>query len=310
MRSSSLARLWSLSPSYLLTLLALTLVACKPDGFINKVKYEGEKYVNTCTTFQTEIQEIIDRNQAGEELTVSKYNNTEFDFFYLEGGQYELKADTLYFRLSKDLTYQQYLDESVSIAVLAAYQSVEQLQDLENDPPGQLAPLFIDEAYFQANYNNLYLLYKIPLGGANLAGKQLSLSFAIAEFGKDGQLEGYFCESDQTPFGIIEAACCGAEPWQSSTLPTVITTPTVNVKTQTFVYSGFTGTIDVLFRVNSTNLGDDSTFSVGLIQNYIDLYQKSEYGVDKLALYGYASPPGRESYNQKLSQRRADAMKQ
>lgn len=285
------------------------LSACRPEGFINKVKYEGTKYLNTCTTFQEEVNKVIAKNQEPTRLRVSEANQTGMQFYYLEEGQYMLKQDTLFFRLADDLAHAQYLDDEVALLVNARYRTPEALTAYAEDPVGEIGTLVIDRAYYN-QHKGIYLLYQLPLNGTVLDGRQLLLSFAIAKLSETGEVVEYFCETDAQPLGTIEPACCTAEAWEAVTLPTIVAMPDLEVSTQRFVYQGFTGTIDVFFEPNSTDLSDDSTFSTDLIQSYIDDYQATDYGIDRLKLTGYASPPGRAAYNQRLSERRAESLLQ
>jgi outer membrane protein OmpA-like peptidoglycan-associated protein len=287
---------------------ATLLSACRPEGFINKVKYEGTKYLNTCTTFGEEVNQVIQKNQAPNRLRVSEANHTAVQFYYLEEGQYMVNQDTLFFRLEDDLKHAHYLDDEVAILVNASYRSPEALSSYSDDPTGEIGTMVIDQAYYNEN-KGIYLLYKFPLNGTVVDGRQILLSFAIAELDESGQVVEYFCETDEQPIGTIEPACCTAKPWAGVTLPTIVDMPELQVDKQRFVYQGFTGTIDVLFEPNSTDLGDDSTFSTDLVQSYIDDYEQTGYGIQNLKLTGYASPPGRSSYNQRLSDRRAQALR-
>ncbi|MEM7370359.1 MAG: OmpA family protein [Bacteroidota bacterium] len=282
------------------------LASCKPDGFINKVKYRGEKYVNTCETFTNEVNRLVQNNNDASKLQVSEYDNSDFDYFYLEPGQFEIVGDTLMFRLDQDLAYAHYLDKGVAVHVNASYQSPENLAAGQG---GDLGTLIITRDYYIQNYKPFFL-YKIPLAGKQVEGKQISLSFAIAQYDKNGKLKKYFCETDATPIGTAQPACCNAANWQSTLLQSVIAVPPISADQEDFVYKGFTGTIDVMFQESSSALKDDSTFSVDIIQTHIEKYKGKAYNVNYLDLTGYASPGGKEAYNQKLSQRRADALKE
>jgi outer membrane protein OmpA-like peptidoglycan-associated protein/Flp pilus assembly protein TadD len=285
------------------------LSACRPAGFINKVKYEGTKYVNTCSTLEAEVTNVIKQNQEPNRLRVSEDNHTAIDFYYLEEGQYMVNQDTLFFRLEDDLDHAHYLDDEVAIHVNASYRSPEALAALDQAPTGDLGTMVIDQAYYNAN-KGIYLLYKFPLNGQVIDGRQLLLSFAIAEYDDEGNVVQYFCETDTKPLGTMEPACCTAQPWAAVPLPTVVAMPELKVDQQTFVYQGFTGTIDVRFEPNSTSISDDSTFSTDLVQSYINDYQETGYGIERLKLTGYASPPGLASYNQKLSDKRAQSLRE
>lgn len=285
------------------------LASCKPDGFINKVKYRGEKYVNTCETFTNEVNRLVSSNTEASKLQVSEYDNSDFDYFYLEPGQFEIVGDTLMFRLDQDLKYAHYLDKGVAVHVNASYQAPATLQGLNADMGGDLGTLIITRDYYIQNYKPFFL-YKIPLNGKQIEGKQISLSFAIAQYDKNGNLKKYFCETDATPIGTATPACCNAANWQNTLLQSVIAVPPISAEQEDFVYKGFTGTIDVMFEESSSSLEDDSSFSVDIIQTHIVKYKDKSYDVNYLDLTGYASPGGKEAYNHKLSQRRADALKE
>ena len=202
----------SFSPQFLwigLVLLSF-LAACKPEGFINKVKYNGEKYVNTCETFSAEINKLIAVNNDSPKLRVSEYDNSDFSYFYLEPGQFELVGDTLVFRLMSDLKYPQLLDKGVAVHVKVAYQADPQIADLQAGQGGELGTLVVDREYFVANRKPIFL-YKVPLAGNVVEGKQLMLSFAVAQYDKKGNLKKFFCETDATPIGTLEPVCCTAE---------------------------------------------------------------------------------------------------
>jgi hypothetical protein len=62
----------------LLLFSALILVtSCRPEGFINKVKYQGEKYINTCESFTADVNQLIQRNNRPGVLKVSEYDNSD-----------------------------------------------------------------------------------------------------------------------------------------------------------------------------------------------------------------------------------------
>ena len=289
-------------------LVILSLSACKPDGFINKVKYDGEKYLNTCETFNEAVGQLVQRNNTANILRVSQYDNSDFTYFYLEEGQFEIKGDTLYFRLIKDLAYPQYLAKGVAVHVNVTYEVVPSLQGLDTPASGDLGTLVVDEAYYLAN-RRPFFMYKVPLGGQPLEGKQLMLSFAIAKYDKNGNLKKFFCESDAQPIGQVRPACCGAQPWQNTQLQTLVDMPKLEVASERFFYDGFTGTVDVMFGEASADVDDDSTFSVDAIQMFVDKYKNHDYLPTYLSMTGYASPGGREPLNQRLSEKRAQTVK-
>ncbi|TAE57636.1 MAG: hypothetical protein EAZ89_03775, partial [Bacteroidetes bacterium] len=288
--------------------MALSLTACKPDGFINKVKYNGEKYVNTCESFTASVNKLIQNNNDPNKLRVAAYDNTDFTYYYLEPGQFEIKGDTLYFRLAQDLEYGHYLAKGVSVHVNAAYKAADNIRSLEADAEGKIGTLVVDQAYFLA-HRKPFFLYKFPLAGKDVSGKQLMLSFAIVKYDKTGKIKQYFCETDATPIGTALPACCTAKPWEVARLQSVVEVPKLDLKEEKFVYEGFTGTIDVQFAEGSANVGDDSTFSASIIQSYVNKYNGLNYKISYLDLSGYASPGGKEDRNLKLSQQRADAVR-
>lgn len=294
------------SPLFLLILLSLS--ACRPDGFINKVKYQGEKYINTCETFNTTISELIQRNNQPGVLKVSEYDNSDFTYYYLEQGQFEILRDTLRFRLISDLPYTQYLDKGVAVQVNASYSTPEAIRSMSTTADGTIGTLVVDRAYYLAN-RKPFFLYKIPLNGAQLAGKQLMLSFAIAKYDSDGSLKEFFCETQAKPLGIIQPACCTAQAWDATQLKSIVDFPEISVSDENFVYEGFTGTIDVQFEENSFDVYDDSSFTALTIQTFVNKYRSLGYKVQRIDLFGYASPGGKESLNLKLSQNRAGALK-
>ncbi len=301
----------SRTAQYVIYIFALiVLSSCQPDGFINKVKYEDNKYLNTCQSFQEEVQQWVAANRSSLMLPVSQQNHTELDFFFLEKGQFEIIHDTLYLRLREDLNYRHYLDEEVAIEVRPTLMPGEELLKFEEARRDTLPSLLVDLAYVEANQRGPYLLHKFPLQGRNLAGYQMSLSLAIVARGETEASPYYFCESDAAPLGKLSLNCCEESLWRGVELPLVSAAPRLEPEAQTFVYAGFTGTVDVLFRPNSTDIEDDSTFSVMQVQRFIDKYGEARYAVDKMALYGFASPTGRASYNQILSQNRAESLKE
>ena len=284
------------------------LSACKPEGLINKVKYNDVKYVNTCETFTTEINKLIQDNNMASRLQVSKYDNSDFTYFYLEPGQIEIKKDTLFIRLNKDLEYGKYLDKGVAVHVNASYQASDKVKDLEKNQGGEIGTLVVNREYYVA-HRKPFFMYTFPLNGKELEGKQLMLSFAIAKYKKDGSLKNYFCETDAQPIGTALPACCTADTWAATDLQSVIGMPKIDVQDEAFRYKGFEGTIDVLFDESSAKLSYDSSYSALVIQAFVEKYKNLGYRIQDLDLTGWASPGGREKYNIKLSQQRADALR-
>ncbi|MEM6806164.1 MAG: hypothetical protein AAF696_32500, partial [Bacteroidota bacterium] len=224
--------------SWVLLLAAFMFVSgCNPEGFINKVKYRGQKYINTCETFTADINKLIQSNSKPAVLKVSQYDNTDFEYFYLEPGQAEVKDDTLFLRLINDLAYEQYLDKGVAVHVNASYQSPDALKSMEKQASGSLETLIVDRAYYLKN-RKPFFMYKIPVNGVELAGKQLSMSFAVAKYDKKGNLKEYFCETNTQPLGIAMPACCTATPWEETQLQSVVDFPEISVTDEEFKYKG------------------------------------------------------------------------
>ena len=95
---------------------ALSFFACgSTSGLINKVKRGDKVYENSCTTFQEDVKNVLDANSQSEILSVSQYENSQYDYFYLEPGQFVIQGDTLLFRLKKDLNYNAYVDPQIAI---------------------------------------------------------------------------------------------------------------------------------------------------------------------------------------------------
>lgn len=287
--------------------MAMLVSACKPEGYINTVKYNGEKHINTCETFTADINKLVSYNNDPSVLQVAKYDNSDFDYYYLEPGQFEIKNDTLNFRLAQDLKYEQYLDKGVAVLVSASYRAVDNLGTLETNRSGDIGTLKVDRTYWIENRRPLFL-YKIPMNGAELAGKQLMLSFAVAKYDKQGNLKNFFCQTDAQPLGPATPSCCTSGPWANTRLQSIVDFPDISANEAGFKYKGFTGTIDVMFQENSFDLGDDSTFNTLLIQAFINKYKNLGYKITRIDLSGWASPGGKESLNMKLSQARAEAL--
>ncbi|MCI4668245.1 MAG: hypothetical protein MRZ79_08915 [Bacteroidia bacterium] len=285
-----------------------TLYSCKPDGYINKVKHDGEKYTNTCDSFKEDIDKLVAKNSDPLTLKVSQYDNSDARYFLLEQGQFEQVGDTLIFRLEKDLNYNTYLAKRVAIHVNASVKAGPNMEKFDGSEVEDLGKLVINEEYLAKN-NKPYFAYKFPLNGKSIAGKQIQLSFAIAKYNKDGTIKNYYCETDANPIGIAQPSCCTAKRWENSQLQTVAELPKIEAKEENFKYESFTGTLDVQFEEASSELSDDSTFDASLIQYYVEKYDGLDFQLQRVDLTGYASPGGKESFNQKLSDKRAGSLK-
>lgn len=287
-----------------ISILSLFLFQCTPEGVINKTKYEGQKIVNTCDGFKSEVQALSEANSGASILRIAEYDNSDFGPNFLEPGQFEIRGDTLYFRLINDLEYEKYLHKGVAIHVLAEYQALEHLSDLEEEPMGSFDALIIDRAYYDAN-KNPYFLYKIPVGH-KLDGKQIRLRFAVVQYDKKGRLKKVFCNSLEQPIGVIEPSCCTYEPWDPVRLKSVVKLPTLPISPVTYRIKDLTGTIDLIFPMNSIKFDRQKLNDV--IFNYVSKYEEEGYKLKSIDMKGYASQGGTVEYNLDLSRRRCEAV--
>jgi len=298
-----------LSLTTLSVLAVLFASSCKPDGFINKVKYQNEKYINTCQTFAEEVGKTIkENNKNNTKLFTSQYDNSEFKYFYLEAGQYEIRKDTLCFRLAKDIPYAHYLDDKgTQIIVNVSYQAAKRVADMEVEKQGKLAPLVITKEYY-FSHNKPYFYYRIPLNGAKLDGKQVSMSFNIKKINPKNKKETIFCNSVDIPLGTIIPSCCGADVWDSTKLQSVNIVPKLEAKSESYTrYANFSANVDIPFGDYETAL-TDSIFAL-VIQTYLDKYAAQNFKITKVTIQGFASLSGNEPKNIELSQQRAEAIK-
>ena len=298
------------SSRYLLILslsMILVISACTPEGVINKTKYNGEKITNTCDSFKEEVQSLMDANNNTAKLVVAEYDNSDFDEYILDPGQYEIKDGNLNFRFAGDLEYEKYLTKGIAITISATYQSMDHLKGRENPSSGNVGSLKIDRAYYDAHKNPVFM-YSIPIEGghdADLNGKQIKLSFMVAKY-KKGKLKKVFCKTDEAPLGPVSPACCTSQPWEKADPQSVIEMPDVKIDDENYKYRGFTGTLDLIFPMGSTKF--DKSLLSSAIQDYIRKYESYGYSVSNINLEGYASMGGAEEKNQILSEARAKAV--
>lgn len=283
----------------------LAISACTPEGVINKTKYNGEKITNTCDAFKEEIQGITNANSSTK-LVVAEYDNSDFEYYYLEPGQFEIKDGFLNFRLIGDIEFEKYLTKGIAITIAGTYESVEMLRSMENPQSGDVGMLKVDREYYDANKDPVFM-YKMPIDGntADLNGKKIKLTFTVAKY-KKGKLKKVFCKSDEVPLGPITPACCDAYPWDQADPQSVISMPEVKIDDENYKYRGFTGTLDLIFPENSVKF--DQNLLTTAIQDYIQRYSKAGYKVSSIDLEGWASLGGVEERNQQLSERRANAV--
>mgnify|MGYP006266111107 CR=1 FL=1 len=291
------------SLAFVLVAFSVTVfTSCREEGLINKTKYQGQKIKNYCADFEEEVSGLVEANQGTSVLRVAEYDNSQFDYFYLEPGQMEQIGDTLYMRLINDINYDKYLHKRVAVHVQLGYSSQDHLVDLEEDPQGELSePLVIDRDYYNAN-SDPFFVYKFPVGN-KLNGKQVTLYYSIVQYKKNGSLKRVFCNTEEVPLGPLDPPCCTEQPWREVKAQSVVQIPELDIDDETYRYKGFTGTVDLIFPMNSVEYDEDELNDVLL--NFISKYEKQGYQVQSIDLTGYASQGGTVEYNQDLSDNRS-----
>lgn len=273
---------------------------------INKTKYNGQKVTNTCETFTKEVNQIVNANNNSASLAVAEYDNSDFDGYYLDVGQYEIKDGMLNCRLASDIEYEKYCKKGVAIHVTASYNALDHLSSLESPASGDIGMLVIDEAYVAA-HKAPFFMYSIPLSGdQDLNGKQISLKFSVVKYDKKGKIKKVFCDTQANPLGPVKGACCTYQPWENAAPTSVVEMPDVKIDDEKYRYRGFTGTLDLIFPENSAKF--DQKILSEAVQNYIQRYQSLGFKVTSINLEGWASLGGKEEMNQKLSDKRAQAV--
>lgn len=285
--------------------LGLLGTACGPKDLINKTKYGGKNYKNTCSSFKKELQATLDANNDPAALTVSEYDNSQFDPTFVEPGQFLQANDTLYFRLANDLEYGKYLQKGVAIIVRVDYATPTHLANMETDPQGTVGELIITESYYKAN-SQPFFIYKIPLGGKKLDGKQVSLLFSIVKLDKSGRIVKVYCDSRNKPFGPADPSCCTSQPWARVRTGMRAALPDLPIRDEQYRYEGFEGTLDLIFPIMSTQFNRKELTDA--ILQYVAKYEQMGYLVQTIKIEGYASPDGRIELNQRLSQGRMEAV--
>lgn len=280
---------------------------CKPEGYINTVKYNNTKYVNTCAAFDDEAHRVISANSDSAALSVSLFDNSVYSYFFLETGQYEVRRDTLFFRLKNDFPFNQYLGKGVAIHVYVAMRSAPKLRTFEDSKTQRIGEIRIDANYYQA-HKNPFFCYKIPVRNIAIDGKQLLISYAIAQYHpKTGAFQRYFCATDSAPIGTAKPAFGTAARWKEAQLQTILPSPSFVAKAEKYrMYESFSGTIDITFRDNEFGFSD-SILSLE-IQQYINKFDALGYQPTNIRIEGYASPAGKDVDNVALSQRRAQTV--
>ncbi len=282
---------------------AVVLFSSCNKNVINKTTYEGKKVKNTCETFSADVKAVEESNSDPAALMIAQYDNADFGPAFLEPGQFVIKGDTLYFRLVNDFPYEKYLRKRVAIYVNPSFSAPEHLQGMEETPSGTLPTIVVTEDYYKANKD--MFVYKVPVTEA-INGKQLTLSFSVVKFNKKGQVKKVYCNTVDAPVGAITPSCCTYLPWEPVRPKTVVQAPELKVGKAMYRYKNFTGTLDLIFPMNSIEF--DRTKVHEAIFDYLKKYENEGYKLSSAELKGYASQGGTVDYNQDLSQRRADAV--
>lgn len=289
---------------YSIGLSMMLLCACSKEGVINKVKYNGKKITNTCDQFKQEVKGIVDANAGTSTLRVSEFDNSQFDYYFLEPGQFEQVKDTVYFRLINDLEYAKYLHKGVAIQISGSYGPQDHLKTMEKDPVGELGMQVIDKKYYD-RHKDPFFLYRLPTG-SKLDGKQLTLKFSVVKYDKKGKVKKVFCNSVEAPMGPLAPPCCTDQPWQNVHPKSIVQLPDLQVKEEKYKYKGFQGTLDLIFPMSSTKFNQKELRDV--IVNYINRYESEGFNVKSVNIEGYASQGGKVDYNKDLSHRRSVAV--
>lgn len=280
--------------------------SCTPEGVINKTKYQGQKVTNTCDQFQEEVQALISSNSNTAQLNVASYDNSDFDYYYLDPGQYEIKDGALNFRLAQDLEYEKYCQKRVAIHVMASYKSLDHLASMESPNAGDAGMLVIDQAY-ATSHKEPFFMYQMPLNSdRDLNGRQLSLRFSVVKYNKKGVVKKVLCNSVEVPLGPVTPPCCTYQPWDPAKVQSVIEMPEVKIMDENYRYRGFTGTLDLIFPMGSAEF--DKKVLTGAITDHVNKYEAAGYKVTSINLEGWASLGGAEDKNVDLSKKRAQSV--
>ncbi|MCS6895471.1 MAG: tetratricopeptide repeat protein [Bacteroidia bacterium] len=287
-----------------LAIAAVLSIGCGPKDLINKTKYGGKTYKNTCQTFKKEVQATLDANSDPTSLHVSEYDNSQFAPEFVEPGQFIQANDTLYFRLANDLEYPKYLQKNVAIIVRVDYSTPSHLANMETDAQGTVGEVIITESYYKAN-SQPFFVYKVPLGGKRLDGKQVSLYFSVVKMEK-GKITKVYCDSRNKPFGPADPSCCTTQPWAKIRTGVRAALPDLPIRDEQYRYEGFEGTLDLIFPIMSAKFNRKELTDA--ILQYVNKYEQMGFLVQSIKIDGYASPDGRLELNQNLSQKRMDAV--
>lgn len=287
------------------TLAIVWIAGCTDPNIISKTKIDGKQVIKTCDDFKKEVSALIEANAANATFRAAENDNAEFNYWFLEPGQFEQKGDTLYFRLRNDLEYAKYLTKGAAILVKAQYTSQDHLQDIEKDPSGQLGALTIDENYIKKN-SKPFLVYKMPVQG-RLNGKQITFQFTAVQLDtKTGKVKRVFCDTEAKPVGPLDGECCTDKAYDRVRPKSIVSMPAIDIKDENYRYRGITGTLDLIFPMSSTKF--DRKQLTLVIKDYVTKYEAEGYKLKTIDMSGWASQGGKVDFNQKLSEARVQAV--
>lgn len=286
----------------LATYILSCLCACgSTSGLINKVKRGDKVYENSCTSFLEDVNKLLVANQKSTILPLSEYENSAYDYFYLEPGQFEFKGDTLLFRLKEDLNYGAYIDANIAIHVKLAFKAPVALQGRMVPRERELGTIVVDRAYFLRN-SRPFFLYKIPLKGMPVAGRQLMISFGIVELDK-GEIKQYFCETDSKPIETAKPACCIAQVWEQTDLQVIADLPVLDIDADTFAYAGFRAKMDI--RYKDGIYSPSASLPASVLQSLFSDLQTKDYRATRINIRAYPAILGDPAINLAESKQQA-----
>lgn len=285
--------------------LALLIGSCgSTSGLINKVKSGDKVYENSCTSFQADVQKLLAANAAVEGLPIATYDNTSYDYFYLEPGQFEVRGDTLRFRLKEDLNYAQYVDNDIAIEVTVTFEAPGYLDGKMYPKAGKAGVIKVDRAYFVRHRRPLFF-YELPLKGVPIAGRQLAVSFQIARYEGSTRAET-LCETEMTPLGKIMPTCCEGDVWQSARPQSIAELPVLATQPDTFAYAGFRAAMDIYFQDNAYVVPDGLPATA--LQSILATLAEADFAPSRIIVTAFAGADGQSTLREAQAKRQADAV--
>lgn len=267
------------------------LGACQPKIITQLPKVEVQDSF-TCQDFQQLLRNVVKSNQSTF-FAPSKYDNSSFPYLIIEPGQYMIQNDSLFFRLHKDINYEEILDNGNSVLA-------QLYEDKTPDASFLIGTTTLTKSYYQ-QHRNPYFAYKFALDGHEIQGKQLTLLFSHVD--SSLHFNNTPCEVSTS----IQLACCNGEAWKDVDLKLSIALPKLEIAAQTYHYAGFTGVLDITFDNNSSAI-QNSQMMLDRVQNQINRFKGLDYKIEQISISGYASINGDSLSNQQLSASRAEAL--